>query len=182
MKKVTRITLGAAGLAIGIAVAGAAPASAQVGFVGSFPVPFGRITVGVPAPVFTLGAFVPPGFVVVNDPYYGYGFAYGGQWISCQPYGSRWIIAERRPYYGRYGYGYGRYGYGYGHSYAYAGPAWHGGSRYERGYYGRNEHFASRGFDNGRGSRNDHRSDRRGDQRVTRQGRGSSESGRRWNR
>ena len=173
MKKVTRIALGAAGLAIGIAVAGASPASAQVGFVGSFPVPFGRITVGVPAPVFSIGAFVPPGFVVVNDPYYGYGFAYGDQWISCQPYGSRWIIAERRPFYGRYG---------YGRSYGYGGPAWHGGSRYERGYFGRGEHFASRGFENGRGSRNAHGSDRRGDQRMSRQGRGPSESGRRWNR
>jgi hypothetical protein len=172
MKRATRIALGAAGLAIGIAVAGAAPASAQVGFYGSFPVPFGRITVGVPGPGLAIGAFVPPGFVVVNDPYYGYGFAYGDQWIACRPYGGRWIVAESRPYVGRYGYGRG---------YAHGGPAWHSGSRYERGYVGRGEHFGSRGFENGRGSRNEHRSERRADQRMTRQGRGS-DSGRRGNR
>jgi hypothetical protein len=74
MKRSTRIALGAAGLAMGIAVAGAAPASAEVHFYGSFPVPFGHITVGVPAPAFAVGAFVPYGYVVSYDPYYGYGF------------------------------------------------------------------------------------------------------------
>jgi hypothetical protein len=171
MKRATRIALGTASLAIGIALAGAVPASAQVGFYGSFPVPFGRITVGVPAPpvpapVFAIGAAVPPGYVVVNDPYDGYGFVYGGQWVACQPYGSSWVIVARRPYYGHYGYG-GHYGY-YGRTYAHGSPAWHGGDR-----------FASRSFERNRGSRS---FDRRRDQSVTRQGRGSSENDHRWNR
>jgi hypothetical protein len=171
MKRAIRIALGTAGLAIGIALAGAAPASAQVGFYGSFPVPFGRITVGVPAPpvvpapvpapVFAAGAVVPPGYVVVNDPYYGYGFVYGGQWVACQPYGSSWVVVASRPYYGHYGYG-GHYAYGghsgyYGRAYSHGSTAWHSGG-YARSY------------------------NRQGQQRVTRQSRGSAENSRHWNR
>jgi hypothetical protein len=177
MKKATRIALGTAGLAIGLALAGAAPASAQVGFYGSFPVPFGRITVGVPAPpvpapVFAVGAAVPPGYVVVNDPYYGYGFVYGGQWIACQPYGSTWVVVSRRPYYGHYGYG-SHYAYGghpgyYGQTYAHGQQAWHGADRY-----------ASRSFERDHASRS---YNRQANQRVTGQGRASSENERRWNR
>ena len=146
MKRSTRIALGAAGLAIGLAVAGTAPAGAEVRFYGSFPVPFGRITVGVPAPVFAIGAFVPYGYVVAYDPYYGYGFVYGNQWISCRQSEARWVIAERRPF--------------YGWSQTFAGPARHETQRWARHddrRFDRDGRVGSRSFDRGRGSRDERR-------------------------
>ena len=144
MTRATRIALGAAGLAIGIAVAGAAPASAQVQFYGSFPVPFGRITVGVPGPAFALGAFVPYGHVVSYDPYYGYGFVYGNQWISCRPYGRRWIVANRRPF--------------YGWSQTYGGHSRHGSQRWTRHddrHFDHDRQYGSRSLDRDRGFHED---------------------------
>jgi hypothetical protein len=101
MKKAMRIALGSATLALGLAFAGAARANAQVRFEGSFPLPHGRISVNVAGPAFSPGAYVPEGYAVYDDPEYGYGFSYGDQWISCEPYGSRWVIVERRPFFGR---------------------------------------------------------------------------------
>jgi len=152
MNRFARIALGTAGLAIGMAVAGAAPAGAQVQVAGSFPVPFGQVTVGFPVPPlpvppllpFAIGACVPYGYVVVNDPYDGYGFVYGGHWISCRSYGGRWVVVQRTPYVAHAG-----------------GSAWHGTQHFDRG------HVASRSFDR--------RAGRSAGRQVTR----SSRSGRR---
>jgi hypothetical protein len=105
MKRATRIALGSAALAACLGFAGASRANAQVRFEGSFPLPHGRISVGVGDPTFPNGSFVPDGYSVYDDPEYGYGFAYGDEWVSCRPYGRRWVIVERRPYFGSRGYG-----------------------------------------------------------------------------
>lgn len=94
MNKVIRIALGSAVLAAGLAVAGAAPAAAQVRFEGSFPLPSGRISIGVGEPAFSVGAFVPQGYSVYDDPDYGYGFYDGDRWIACEQSGSRWIVVD----------------------------------------------------------------------------------------
>lgn len=118
MKKFTRIALGSAVLAGGLAIAGASSANAQVRVRGSFPLPHGRISINIGAPVFPVGAYVPYGYNVYEDPEYGYGFEYDNQWIPCEPQGTRWIVVER-PYYG-YGGGY-RYSRPYrGDSYGYS--------------------------------------------------------------
>jgi hypothetical protein len=101
MKRAVRIALGSAVLVMGLAIAGAAPAAAQVRFRGSFPFPHGRISVGVADPAFSVGTYVPEGYVVYQDPEYGYGFAYEDQWISCERHGSRWVIVERPVFFGR---------------------------------------------------------------------------------
>jgi hypothetical protein len=101
MKRAVRIALGSAVLVMGLTIAGAAPAAAQVRFEGSFPFPHGRISVGVAGPAFSVGTYVPEGYVVYQDPEYGYGFTYGDQWISCERHGSRWVIVERPVFFGR---------------------------------------------------------------------------------
>jgi hypothetical protein len=132
MNRSLRIALGSAALVAGLAVAGTSPAAAQVSFSGSFPLPHGRISIGVGDPYFSVGSYVPYGYTVIEDPTYGYGFYYQSRWIPVRPYGSTWVITSQpyfrpgfvaRPYAG-YGYGYARpysrYGYvrpySYGHT------------------------------------------------------------------
>lgn len=161
MRKGFRVALGSAVLVAGLALAGAAPANAQVRFEGSFPLPHGRISVGFGDPAFPIGGVVPYGYNVYSDSDYGYGFYYGDSWIPCQPYGSRWIVVERPAYFGhRYVRPFRSYGYRY-----YSQPY----GRYSRPYYRqpyrrwddrrerfeRREHerFERRDHDDGRGWR-----------------------------
>jgi len=162
MKRWMGIALGPAILALGLLFAVPAPMSAQVSFYGSFPLPHGRIAVGVPGPLFRVGAFVPPGYAVILDPTYGYGFYYGDQWIPCERDRGGWIVAQApydygvRPYRAapRYRYGYSRYG---SDSHGYARPY----RTYERGYrpytYSRPDTTDRRGYSSDRYST--HRSD-----------------------
>jgi len=147
MKKAVRIAIGSAALAIGIAAA--APANAQVRFEGSFPVPFPhpRISVGLPGLSFSIGAFVPQGYSVYDDPDYGYGFAYGDQWIPCEQRGGRWVIIGSPVFFGRRDFRsvrpYQSYRYG----------------------FARRDRFFGRSFErDGRGFRNDGRFAQRGQQ------------------
>lgn len=155
MKKFTRIALGSAVLAGGLAIAGASSANAQVRVRGSFPLPHGRISINIGAPVFPVGAYVPYGYNVYEDPEYGYGFEYDNRWIPCEPQGTRWIVVER-PY------------YGYGGDY-----------RYSRPYrsYGYSRDYRR---DNYRGYRRDYRYGR-DDRRYSRDYRSYSRDDRRWN-
>ena len=98
MKTRIRIALASAVLVAGLAVAGSSPAAAQVAFSGSFPLPHGRISIGIGSPAFAVGSPVPYGYTVIQDPTYGYGFYYGSSWIPAQPYGSGWIVVSQ-PYY-----------------------------------------------------------------------------------
>jgi hypothetical protein len=128
MKNGIRIALASAAMVAGLAVAGAKPAAAQVSFSGSFPLPHGRISIGIGDPFFRVGSYVPYGYTVIEDPTYGYGFYYGARWIPVQPYGSTWVVV-RQPYFrGGYVRPYARPYYGYAHSYGYARP-YYGNSR-----------------------------------------------------
>ncbi|HLN92681.1 MAG TPA: hypothetical protein VK389_02380, partial [Thermoanaerobaculia bacterium] len=71
MKKFTRIALGSAVLAGGLAIAGASSANAQVRVRGSFPLPHGRLSINIGAPAFPVGGYVPYGYNVYEDPEYG---------------------------------------------------------------------------------------------------------------
>lgn len=95
-----RIAMGSAVLMAGLALADARPANAQVQFEGFFPLPHGRISIGIGNPGFPVGAAVPYGYSVYSDPTYGYGFYYGDSWIPCEPYGNGWIVVERPVYFG----------------------------------------------------------------------------------
>lgn len=146
MKKAFRIALGSAVLAGGLAVMGASPANAQVRFEGSFPLPHGRISIGVGDVGFGVGSYVPYGYDVYEDPDYGYGFEYEDQWYPCEEYGTRSVIVDSPVYYGHRDYGYVRpyrsHGYGYSQPY----------HRYDYRTYGRDDY-----------RRWDHRSYRRND-------------------
>ena len=104
MRKAVRIAIGSAALAIGIAAA--VPANAQVRFDGSVPspVPLPRISVGLPGFSFSIGTYVPQGFNVYADPDFGYGFAYGDQWVPCEQRGGRWVIIGRPVFFGGRGF------------------------------------------------------------------------------
>jgi hypothetical protein len=108
MKKSIRIALGSAVLAGGLAVVGASPANAQVRFEGSFPLPHGRISIGVGGVGFGVGSYVPYGYNVYNNPDYGYGFEYGDQWIPCEQYGTQWVIVASPISFVHRDYAYGR--------------------------------------------------------------------------
>jgi hypothetical protein len=158
MKRI-RIALASAAMVAGLAFAGAKPAAAQVAFSGSFPLPHGRISIGIGDPFFRVGSYVPYGYTVIEDPVYGYGFYYRSRWIPVRPYGSSWLVCDQlyfrdrgfaRPYYGG---GYGSYGY----------------RRYDNRRYDYRR-FDDRRFDNRRFD--DHRFDRRRDGRSDRDHRG----------
>jgi hypothetical protein len=146
MKKFTRIALGSAVLAGGLAIAGASSANAQVRVRGSFPLPHGRLSINIGAPAFPVGGYVPYGYNVYEDPEYGYGFEYDNQWIPCEPQGTRWIVVER-PYYG--------YGGGYGGDYRYSRPYRSDRYGYSRDY--RRDNYRGYSRDNRRYSRDDRR-------------------------
>lgn len=174
MKKAVRIALGSAALATGLAFAGASPANAQVRFQGSFPLPHGRISVGVGGGGLSIGSYVPERYSVYEDPDYGYGFYDGDQWFSCEQNGSRWIIVERPVYYANRGYRSVR-------------PYRNHGYRYSQPYRNNNRSFGNRSFGN-RSHDNrsfDNRSSRnrsRDSGRSGRDDRQSRERGRRGNR
>lgn len=111
--KSIRIALASTALVAGLAVAGSKPAAAQVSFSGSFPLPHGRISVGIGDPFFRVGSYVPYGYTVIEDPTYGYGFYYRSRWIPVEPYGSTWVVCER-PYFRERGFA-RPYSYGYGY-------------------------------------------------------------------
>ncbi len=149
-----RIAMGSAVLMAGLALAGARPANAQVRFEGSFPLPHGRISIGIGSPAFPVGEVVPYGYSVSSDPTYGYGFYYGDSWSPCQPYGNGWIVVERPVYFGR---GYVRPYRDYGY---YSRPYRRFDDRGERFEGREHERFERRGFD-----RDDHRGFDRDDHR-----------------
>lgn len=95
MKTGIRIALASAAMVAGLAVAGASPAGAQVRVSGSFPLPHGRISIGIGDPFFRVGAYVPYGYTVIDDPTYGSGFYYRSRWIPVRPYGSTWVVCDQ---------------------------------------------------------------------------------------
>ncbi|MEO8431730.1 MAG: hypothetical protein ABI592_09505 [Acidobacteriota bacterium] len=94
MKNGLRIAFASAALTAGLAFAGASRANAQVSFRGSFPLPHGRISIGIGDPAFRVGAFVPRGYRVYSRPGYGYGFGYRDRWIPVRRTGSQWLVCE----------------------------------------------------------------------------------------
>lgn len=102
MKIATRNSIRALLVATGLALAAAPAANAQVQFQGSFPLPHGRISVGVVDPLFPLRSFVPDGYSVYDDPQYGYGFYDDDDWVPCQRFGARWVIAGPPVFIGRH--------------------------------------------------------------------------------
>jgi hypothetical protein len=186
MKKAIRIALGSAVLAGGLAVVGASPANAQVRFEGSFPLPHGRISVGVGDPRFGVGSYVPYGYNVYDNPDYGYGFEYEDQWFPCEQYGSQWVIIGAPVFFGHRDYGYVRpyrsYGYGYSRPYSN-----YGYSRPNRSY-GYSRPYGSYGYSRPYGRSYDYRNYRRDDSRRwdgnrdgNRRWDGNRDSNRRWN-
>ena len=176
MKKAFRIALGTAVLAGGLAVAGASPANAQVRFRGSFPLPHGRISIGVGDygyggygyGGFGVGAYVPYGYNVYDNPEYGYGFEYDNYWYPCEQYGTQWVISGAPVFFqGDYGYvrPYRSYGYGYARPYANYGYRY---SQPYRNYGYRNYRRDDRRNWDGRNSRTWNGRDSRRDNRGSR--------------
>ena len=97
MKNAVRIALSATALCAGLAFAGASTASGQVFFQGNFPSPHGRISVGVGAPAFAVGAYVPSPYVdqIEYLPDYGYGFYCDGGWVPVRRYARGWVVYQR---------------------------------------------------------------------------------------
>jgi len=97
MKNAVRIALSATALCAGLAVAGASTAKGQVFFQGNFPVPNGRISVGVGAPAFAVGAYVPSPYVdeIEYVDGYGYGFYCDGAWVPVRQYARGWVVYQR---------------------------------------------------------------------------------------
>ncbi len=161
MSRGFRIALATAAVGGALALAGASPANAQVRFRGSFPVAHrrfeplahGRFGIGLGDPFFRVGAVVPFGYRVVEDPVDGYGFAYGERWIPVERYGSSWVVCERPAFEER----------------AFAAPRF-GGVRFESRF--ERERFAGRRFERGdrfeRGNRFEGRRDGQRDDRRER--------------
>ena len=162
MKKAIRIAMGSGVLVAGLAVAGASSANAQVRIRGSFPLPHGRISVDI-GDRFPIGGYVPYGYDVYESPDYGYGFEYEGQWIPCEPRGSRWIIVSAPVFYGHRDYGY--------RDYRYSRPYRHDRYGSSRDY----RRYDDRRYRPGDRWRRDDRSHRRDDRRHR-------DGNRRWNR
>ncbi len=175
MTKGFRIALATAAVAAGVAFAGASPAQAQVRIGGSFPLPHGRISIGIGAPEFAIGTYVPNGYDVYEGDDGGYGFEYENRWVPVRQYSDRWVICEpSQAYgYGAYGYGggYSSFGYSGGYNRYYGRPSY--GYRQDFGYrHGYRQDFRDRDhgrferreWDGRRGSRDrdDRRSDRDG--------------------
>jgi hypothetical protein len=172
MNKAIRIALGSGVLAAGLAFA-AAPASAQVAFRGSFPLPHGRISIGVGQPAFTVGGFVPEGYSVYDDPQFGYGFYAGDEWIPCEQSAGRWIIVERPTRFAVRDYGYVRPYRTFGRE------TWQEGRRVSdnrRDFASRNFERDGRGTDRNTRQFRDDRSSR--DEQRTRSDGGGRQSGR----
>lgn len=165
MTKASRIAIGSGVLAAGLAVAGTSSASAQVRVRGSFPLPHGRISVDI-GHGFPVGGYVPYGYDVYEDPYYGgYGFAYEDQWYPCEQRGAHWVVVAAPVHYVHHEYRTGRRYRSDRYDY----------SRYDRRDYRRNDRrYERRDYrrNDRRGDRwRDGRSDRRDDGRNRRQNR-----------
>jgi hypothetical protein len=148
MTKGFRITLATAALAGGLALAGVAPAQAhgRVARVSRVGVRFGD-------PFFRVGAIVPRGYTVIEDPAFGWGFYSGSRWIPVERYGSGWYVCER-PGRGARAFVGARTGF----------------RAFPRRSFDRDRGFAARRSDRfGRGERRSYRADRRG--RDSRDGR-----------
>ncbi len=111
MKNGFRIAIASAALTAGLAFAGASRANAQVSFRGSFPLPHGRISIGIGDPAFRVGSYAPRGYRVYSRSGYGYGFAYRSRWIPVRRYGAQWMVCDS-PYGVGDGYVDDAYGYG----------------------------------------------------------------------
>ena len=98
MKNAIRTALSTAALVAALALPGASKASGQVYFQGNFPLPHGRISVGVGD--FTVGAYVPYPYVdqIEYVPDYGYGFYCDGAWVPVRQYSRGWVV-YRRPFF-----------------------------------------------------------------------------------
>lgn len=96
-----RIALATAAVGGALALAGASPANAQVRFRGTFPASHRRVAVGFRSPFFRVGAVVPFGLRVVEDPVNGYGFFYRSRWIPVNRFGASWVVCERPAFGGR---------------------------------------------------------------------------------
>lgn len=154
MSKVFRIAMGSGILVAGLAVAGTSSASAQVRVRGDFPLPHGRISLDI-GHGFPVGGYVPYGYDVYEDPYYGgYGFAYEDQWFPCERRGSQWVIIASPVVYVHRDYRTGRY---------YRNDRHYSRDRYDR--YSRDRYDRYDRRDDRRYSRRD---DRRGDRRYDR--------------
>ncbi len=166
MTKGFRIALATAAVAAGVAFAGASPAQAQVEFSGSFPLPHGRISIGIGAPEWAVGTYVPNGYDVYCGDDGAYGFEYEDRWIPVRQYSDRWVVCEPSEAYG-YGGGYDHYGYSgynryYGHNVsrynAWPSYGYRRDSGYRHGYrqdYRSRDHgrVERRDWDGGRGTR-----------------------------
>ncbi|HKD12390.1 MAG TPA: hypothetical protein VKE50_09955 [Thermoanaerobaculia bacterium] len=114
MSERIRRSLAAAGFVAALALGGVQTAQGQVFFQGSFPVPHGHISIGIGAPPFVIGGYVPAPYVgqVVFVPGYGYGFYCDQGFVPVTFYGGRWVVS-RRPYhiarYNRFGHSDWRY-------------------------------------------------------------------------
>ena len=97
MKNAVRTAMSAAALIAALTLAGASTASGQVHFQGNFPLPHGRISVGVGAPAFDVGTYVPSPYVeqIEYVPDYGYGFYCDGGWVPVRRYSRGWVVYQR---------------------------------------------------------------------------------------
>ena len=160
MNKAVRSALSVGALTVVLAFAGASTARGQVYFQGNFPVPHGRISVGVGG--FPIDSFVPGPYVgqVYYRDGYGYGFDCDEGWIPVRRYANSWIVIGG-PIVVR--------GYRPGYAYGYAAPrSGYSPDRYSR-FRNRDEsrfrRFSDRRDNRSRDGRRDSREGRRGDWR-----------------
>ena len=113
MSSTIRKSLAAAGFFAALALGGAQAAQGQVFFQGNFPVPHGHISIGIGAPGFLIGGYVPAPYVgqIVFVPGYGYGFYCDQGFVPVTSYGGRWVVSHRPYRLARYGHYDRRYGY-----------------------------------------------------------------------
>ena len=114
MSRTIRKSLAAAGFFAALALGGAQAAQGQVFFSGTFPVPHGHVSIGIGAPAFVVGGYVPAPYAgqIVFVPGYGYGFYCDQGFVPVTSYGRRWIVSHRPYRIARYDrYGYSRYGH-----------------------------------------------------------------------
>jgi hypothetical protein len=97
MKNAIRTALSATALCAALALPAASKASGQVFFQGNFPLPHGRISVGVGGPAFDVGAYVPSPYIdqIEYVPGYGYGFYCDDGWVPVRRYSRGWVVYQR---------------------------------------------------------------------------------------
>jgi hypothetical protein len=120
MKRAIRIAMVAAAIAAAVVFLTPSAAQAQVRVEGRFRLPHGDIAIGVGdpyydryyddiyygAPAYPIGSYVPYGYRVIEDPYFGQGFyspvfvcrahhVRHAHWIPVRRYSRRWVVIER---------------------------------------------------------------------------------------